>query len=129
MRSAHNRHLQRLTGAFRKKRSAELHPVSYLEMVQRLDCDPIEATIRARRLIFAGKLLRLGDERLPKIMLCGEIIDEEAKKHSRISSYRSCLTDDMKKFDIDRKSWFKLAQDKKEWRKAVEAGRAHFTRS
>ena len=40
--------------------------LSYKDALQRTECESIEITVRTRRLLWAGALLRMGDNRLPK---------------------------------------------------------------
>ncbi len=45
-------------------------PLSYAEALVRTGCvETIEATVRRRRLLFAGFIIRMWDERLPKLVL------------------------------------------------------------
>ena len=40
--------------------------LSYKDALQRTERESIESTVRTRRLLWAGALLRMGDHRLPK---------------------------------------------------------------
>ena len=46
---------------------------SYKDALQRIKCESIETTVRTRRLLWAGALLRMGDHRLPKRVMSGEL--------------------------------------------------------
>ena len=47
--------------------------LSYKDALQRTECESIETTVRTRRLLLAGTLLRMGDHRLPKRVMLGEL--------------------------------------------------------
>ena len=42
-------------------------------LLQRIKCESIETTVRTRRLLWEGALLRMGDHRLPKRVMSGEL--------------------------------------------------------
>ena len=47
--------------------------LSYKDALHRTQCESIETTVRTRRLLWAGALLRMGDHRLPKRVMSGEL--------------------------------------------------------
>ena len=51
---------------------------SYKVALQRTECESIGTTVRTRRLLWVGTLLRMGDHRLPKRVILGEL--ENARK-------------------------------------------------
>ena len=51
----------------------QAHPLIQIEALQRTQCESIETTVRTRRLLWAGALLRMGDHRLPKRVMSGEL--------------------------------------------------------
>ena len=56
-----------------RRRDRTDRPLSFAEALPRAGCaDTIEATVRKRRLLFGGLVVRMGDERLPKLVLPGE---------------------------------------------------------
>ena len=52
--------------------------LSYKDALQRTKCESIETTVRTRRLLLSGALLRMGDHRLPKRVMSREL--ENARK-------------------------------------------------
>ena len=72
LRRAHHRLLTRCTG-WRKHNRAD-HPISYLDTLLKTGSESIEATLRRRRISFAGFVARMEDTRLPKCMMCGEMV-------------------------------------------------------
>ena len=67
----HRKFLARIVGWRKVKRTDR--PLSYAEALTRAGCsETIEATVCKRRLLFGGLVVRMGDERLPKLVLLGE---------------------------------------------------------
>ena len=69
--TTHYRMLLRILGAWCK--SPNKHILSYKDALQRTECESIETTVRTRRLLWAGALLRMGDHRLPKRVVSGDL--------------------------------------------------------
>ena len=71
LRKAHHQMLLRCLG--RRKRKREDHTLSYANAVLRKDSESVETTVRRRRLLFAGFVAHVGEERLPRRVMFGEI--------------------------------------------------------
>ena len=71
LRTKHHRMLLRILGAWCKWPNKRI--LSYKDALQRTKCESIETTVRTRRLLWAGALLRMGDHRLPKRVMSGEL--------------------------------------------------------
>ena len=71
LRRAHHRFLTRCIG-WRKHNRAD-HPISYLDTLVKTGSEGIEATLRKRRILFAGFVARMEDTRLPKCVIFGEM--------------------------------------------------------
>ena len=72
LRRAHHRFLTRCIG-WRKHNRAD-HPISYLDMFIKSRSEIIEATLRRRRILFAGFVARMEDTRLSKCVMFGEMV-------------------------------------------------------
>ena len=72
LRRAHHRFLTRCIG-WRKHNRAD-HPIFYLDMLIKTESESIEATLRRRRIFFAGFVARMEDTRLPKCVMLGELV-------------------------------------------------------
>ena len=72
LRRAHQRFLTRCIG-WRKHNRAD-HPISYLDTLIKTGSESIEATLRRRRILFAGFVARMEDTRLPKCNMIGELV-------------------------------------------------------
>ena len=69
LRRAHHRFLTRCIG-WRKHNRAD-HPISYLDTLLKTGSESIGATLRRRRILFAGFVARMEDTRLPKCVMFG----------------------------------------------------------
>ena len=71
LRTTHHRMLLRILGAWCMSPNKRI--LSYKDALHRTQCESIETTVRTRRLLWAGALLRIGDHRLPKRVMSGEL--------------------------------------------------------
>ena len=71
LRTTHHRMLLQILGV--RCKSPNKRILSYKDTLQRTECESIETTVRTRRLLWAGALLRIGDNRLPKRVVSGEL--------------------------------------------------------
>ena len=69
--------------------------LSYKDALQRTKCESIETTVRMRRLLCSGALLRMGDHRLPKRVMSGEL-DNAGKRGpgGKEKEWTDCVADD-----------------------------------
>ena len=70
LRRAHHRFLTRYIG-WRKQNRVD-HPLSYLDTLIETESESIEATLRRKRILFAGFVARMEDTKLPKCEMFGE---------------------------------------------------------
>ena len=71
LRTTHHRMLLPILGASCKSPNKNI--LSCKDALQRTECESIETTVRTRRLLQAGALLRMGDDMLPKSVMSGEL--------------------------------------------------------
>ena len=71
LRTTHHRMLLRILGAWCKSPNKRI--LSYKGALQRSECQSIETTVRTTRLLWAGAILRMGNDRLPKRVMPGEL--------------------------------------------------------
>ena len=84
LRRAHHRFLTHCIG-WRKHNRAD-HPISYLDTLVKTGSESIEATLRRRRILFAGFVARMKDTRLPKCVMFGEMVGARAAWGGRKNS-------------------------------------------
>ena len=73
LRRAHHRFLIRCIG-WRKHNNRADRPISYLDTLIKTGSESIEATLRRRRILFAGFMVRMEDTRLPKCVMFVEMV-------------------------------------------------------
>ena len=92
----------------------------------RTECESIETTVRTRRLLRSGALLRMGDHRLPKRVMSGE--PENAEKRSlgeNGEKWTDCVAEDLRLFGITG-NWSTAALDPAAWYSTVHGGGCRF---
>ena len=104
-----------------QKHNGADHPISYLDTLVNTGRVSIEATLRRRRILFAGFVARMEDTTLPKCVTFGEIVRGQEKQ------WMECFLDDFRDFGIDADQWTTAAQDEREWRRTAEQGADCFT--
>ncbi|CAB1103333.1 unnamed protein product [Ectocarpus sp. CCAP 1310/34] len=94
--------------------------------------ETIEATVRKRRLCFAGFVMRMEDSRLPKRMLLGAMAGGVGYRGGQESDWVSRLGEDLVAFNMgDEKEggkWKESAKDPEVWYNKVKDGAARFMR-
>ena len=72
LRRAPHRLLARCIG--RRKHNRTDYPISYMDTLIKTESESIEATLRRRRILFAGFVARMQDMRLPKCLMFGKLV-------------------------------------------------------
>ena len=57
-----------------RKRKREGHTLSYANALVKTDSESVETTVRRRRVLFAGFVASMGEERLPKRVIFREMV-------------------------------------------------------
>ncbi|CAB1097149.1 unnamed protein product [Ectocarpus sp. CCAP 1310/34] len=127
----HRQFLTRCIGWSKRKRSDR--PLSYAQALIQAGCEEtIEATVRKRRLCFAGFVMRMEDSRLPKRMLLGAMAGGVGYRGGQGSDWVSRLGEYLVAFNMgDEKEggkWKESAKDSEVWYNKVEDVAAWFMR-
>ena len=72
LRRVHRSMLLRCLG--RRKRKRDGHNLSSADALAQTDSERVEAIVRKRRILFAGFVARMGEERLPQRVMYGEFV-------------------------------------------------------
>ena len=88
--------------------------------------ESIEATLRRRRILFAGFVARMEDTRLPKCVMFGELVGGAGCVGSQKKEGMGCFLDDLRAFGINADQWAAAAHDEGGWRRTVEQVAEHF---
>ena len=90
-----------------------------------------EATLRRRRILFAGFVARMEDMRLPRCVIFGELVGGAGCVGGQEKEWMGCFLDDLEAFGINADHRpvddCNVAQDEGEWRRSAEQGAEHFT--
>ena len=124
LRRTHHRLLTRCIG-WRKHNRAD-HPISYLDTLVKTGSESIEATLRRRRILFAGFVARMEVTRLPKCVMFGEMVGGAGCEGGQEKEWMGYFLDDLRAFGINADQWTIAAQDEGEWRRTAEQGAEHF---
>ena len=125
LRQAHHRFLTRCIG-WRKRNRAD-HPASYLDTLIKTGSESIEATLRGRRILFAGFVARMVDARLPKCVMFGEMVGGSDCVGGEGKEWMGCFLDYPRAFGINADQWMTAPQDEGGWRRTAEHGAERFT--
>ena len=124
LRQAHHSFLTRCIG-WRKNDHAD-HPVSYLDTLIKARSESIEATLRRRRILLAGFVVRMEDTRLPKCVMFVELVGGVGCVGDQEKEWMGCFLDDLIAFGINAAHWTTAAQDEGVWRRTAEQGAERF---
>ena len=124
LRTTHHGMLLRILGAWCKWPNKRI--LSYKDALQRTKCESIEKNVRTRRLLWAEALLRMGDHRLPKRVMSGEL-DNAWKREPRRKEkeWTDCVACDLRLFGVTG-DWRTAALDPGAWYNTVHEGGCRF---
>ena len=83
------------------------------------ESDSIKATLRKRRILFAGLVARMEDTRLPKCVVFDEPVGGVVSSGEQVKEWMGSLLDDLRAFGIKTDQWTIAAQDADEWYQTV----------
>lgn len=95
------------------------------------DLKSVETMIRLSRLRYTGHVMRMDNNRLPKIILHGEINMGKRKVGRPKQNFRSCIKEDLKCFNIcnnssDLAQLSQITSNRETWRKLINKGAEQF---
>ena len=83
-----------------RKRKRDDHTLSYADALAKTASESIEAIVRKRRILFAGFVARMGEERLPLRVMLGELVGGESYSVGPDKDWMAHLKDDMSVFGM-----------------------------
>ena len=93
-----------------RKRKREDHILSYANALLRTDSESVETTVRRRRMLFAGFVARMGEERLPRRVIFGEMLGGKGYSRGQELDWMKDLEEDLKAFGVKFEWWCEAAQ-------------------
>ena len=89
--------------------------------------DSLEDIITARRLRWLGHLARMEDDRVPKKVLFGWLLQPRPPHGTKMRRRNRVRKE--KRFDIDERTWYTEAQDRDKWRQKWHRALEQITKS
>ena len=124
LRQAHHRFLTRSINW--RKHNRVKHPTSYLDTLMKAGNESIVSTLRRRRILFVGFVVRMEDTRLPKCVMLGELVGGAGCVGGQEKELIGCFLDNLRTFGINDDQWTTAAQDEGEWWRTAEKEAGHF---
>ena len=78
-----------------RKRKRDDHTLSYADALAKTASESIEAIVRKRKILFAGFVARMGEERLPQRVMFGEFVGGKGYSGGQEEDWMEHLKDDM----------------------------------
>ena len=92
-----------------RKRKRDDHTLSYADAIAKTASESIEAIVRKRRILFAGFVACMGEERLPQRVIFGELVGGKGYSGGQEKNLTAHLNEDMSVFGMKFKRWRKAA--------------------
>ena len=83
-----------------RKRKRDDHTLSYADEFAKTASESIEAIVRKRRILFAGVVARMGEERLPQRVMFGELVEGKGYSGGQEKDWVVHLKEDMSVFGM-----------------------------
>lgn len=96
--------------------------VSNVEVLRRANMPSVEALITTAQLRWSGHVVRMTDDRLPRSVLYGELLDGQRQRGGQKLRYKDVIKRHLKRIDCDVDTWEEKARDRVEWRGIVKEG-------
>ena len=111
-----------------RKRKRDDHTLSYADALAKTVSESIEAIVRKRRILFAGFVARMGEERLTQRVMFGELVGGKGYSGGQEKDWMAHLKENMWVFGMKFEGWRKAAQKAGRWFRRIEEG-AEFMRN
>ena len=92
------------------------------EVLQQAGMESIHAMLMRSQLRWAGHVVRMPDERLPKQLLYGELCAGKRSRGGQKKRFKDTLKVSLKRCGFDHNAWEELASDRPAWRSKVRSG-------
>jgi len=92
------------------------------EVLNRAGLPSIHTLLEKSQARWAGHVVRMSDERIPKQLLYGQLSEGKRAPGRPKKRFKDCLKDSLNSLDIPRETLESLAANKSEWRSAIYAG-------
>ena len=113
LRRVHHSMLLRCLGW--RKRKRDDHTLSYVDVLVKTASESREAIVCKRRILFAGFVARMGEERLPQRVMIGELVGGKGYSGGQEKDWIAHLKEDMSVFGMKFEGWRKATQKAGRW--------------
>ena len=96
------------------------------EVLSRADIPSIHCMLIKSQLRWAGHVVRMPDNRLPKQLFYGEISYGKRSRGGQKKRFKDNIKSSLKAFNIDHESWEQSAADRSSWRSLIHGGSKSF---
>ena len=96
------------------------------EVLSRADMPSIFTLLGKNQLRWAGHVVRMDDDRLPKKLFYSELASGKRSTGGQYKRFKDNLKANLKSFDIDVNSWETAAQERSTWRSSLHKGAIHY---
>ena len=127
LRQVHHSMLLRCLGW--RKRKRDDYTLSYADALTKTASESIDAIVRKRRILFAGFVARMGEERLPQRVMFGELVGGKGYLGGQEKDWMAHLKEDMSVFGVKFKGWQNVAQKAGRWFRRAEEEAELFMRN
>ena len=93
-----------------RKRKRDDHTLSYADALDKTASESIYPIVRKRRILFAGFVARMGEERLPQMVMFGELVGGESCSRGQEKDRMALLKEDMSVLGMKFEGWPKAAE-------------------
>ena len=97
--------------------------VSDVEVLRRAGLESVEAVLAATQLRWTGHVARMEDDRIPKIVLYGELARGSRKVGGQKLRYKDVVKRHLKAMSVEVGTWEALAADRTSWRASIHRGK------
>ena len=105
------------------------HRVTNNEVLEMAGIDSLYSLLKQRRLRWLGHVRRMGDGRIPKDLLYGELAVGKRSQGRPKQCFRNVSRKDLRDCKIDVQNWEPLADNRDTWKCSVKAGIAGYETS
>lgn len=101
--------------------------ITNTEVLSRSGSVPLTSVLKHRRLRWLGHVRRMPNDRLPKVILYGELVDAPRKIGRPHLRWKDVIKRDLRDFDIEFTTFEPIAEDRTAWRSKLRTGLDHDT--
>lgn len=96
--------------------------VTNAHVLKRADVSSVESMLTAAQLRWAGHVVRMNPERLPRKVLFGELVEGRRSGGGQKLRYKDVIKRHLKATNIDHSTWQTIAVNRSLWRNTVRNG-------